>query len=69
VLDEIPECDDPEGMTVCGIRKKRTRSGYQVFIGECLKTKGLKGQPFGAAASKMKECAEEWRLKKNAGQA
>jgi len=69
VVDEIPECEDPEGITVCGIRKNRTRSGYNIFIGECMKTKGLKGQPFGAAAPKMKECAQAWKEKQKANAA
>jgi hypothetical protein len=62
VVDEIPECEDPEGIAVCGIRKKRKASEYQIFIGQCLRDKHLKG--FDPTA--LKDCAAQWRqLKKS----
>ncbi len=41
---------------------KRAPSAYNIFSGECMREKGVKG--FGQAAPAMKACAADWRAKK-----
>ena len=62
-LDEIGTCPDEGTIEFCG-RKKRAASAYQVYIKDCLATKPIKGQPFGAAGEFMKECAAQWNAQK-----
>lgn len=62
-LEQIPDCDDSMGIELC-VKKPRSRSEYQVFISECMKSKPIKGKPFGAASEYMKECAVAWRRRK-----
>jgi hypothetical protein len=69
LIREMPECDNAQAVDFCWLPKgqakgKRGRSEYQEFVSKCMKGKGLKGQPFGAAAPAMKECTIEWRAKK-----
>ena len=63
-LEKIPDCPDPLGIQMC-VKPLRAKSEYQIFIGECLRTKPIKGKPFGEAAKYMKECAVEWRRRKD----
>lgn len=42
-------------------KKKRCPSGYNEFIGACMKKVDLKGKPFGAAAPFMKQCSATWK--------
>ena len=67
LLDKIPDCPDPLGIDLC-VKPPRAKSEYQIFIGECLKTKPLKGKPFGEASKYMTECAVEWKRRKNENQ-
>lgn len=62
MLEEIAVCQVGPQIQMCGVTGKRPRSAYQQFISECMKSKNIKG--FGAAAPAMKECALEWRTKK-----
>ena len=62
-LDQIPDCDDSMGIELC-VKKPRARSEYQVFIGDCMRSKPIKGKPFGEASRYMKECAVEWKRRK-----
>jgi len=62
-LENIPDCGDPLALNLC-IKPPRAKSGYQIFISECMKSKPIKGKPFGAASAYMKECAVEWRARK-----
>lgn len=47
---------------------KRPRSAYQEFVSQCMKSKPIKGKPFGAASSYMKECAEAWKKQRKGAQ-
>lgn len=72
-IADMPEC--PKGYTLqfCPIsagggrrqhtetREKRAPSAYNVFIGSCMKSKPIKGKPFGEAGKFMKECAAAWK--------
>lgn len=72
MIDEVRTCPTgivlelcPVGVTT-GTKGKRTkvkrpRSAYQEFISQCMKSKPIKGKPFGAASKYMKECATEWK--------
>ena len=64
ILDKIEDCPDPLQIQVCG-KSPRAKSDYQVFVGECMRSKPIKGKPFGAASAYMKECASEWKNRKN----
>jgi hypothetical protein len=74
MIDSVPNCSAGEVLQFCpvseagvvGKPQKRPRSAYQQFISDCMKTKPIKGKPFGAASQYMKECAREWRERKNA---
>ena len=59
-LDTIKDCSEPLELKMCTI-SGRAKSEYQVFIGNCMRSKPIKGKPFGEAAKYMKECAVEWR--------
>lgn len=71
MIDSVRTCPVGEVLRFCpvesrlGARKvkatKRPRSAYQEFISQCMKSKPIKGKPFGEAAKYMKECAHEWR--------
>lgn len=70
-IDEIATCSIGEIMELCpGQARDRRRGGkrepsaYQVFIGQCMRSKPIKGKPFGEAAKFMKECSLEWRKSK-----
>lgn len=63
-LEKIPDCPDPLGIEVCA-KPERKKSEYQIFISECMKTKPIKGKPFGEASRYMKECAVAWRKRKD----
>ena len=62
-LEDIPTCPigQPIGFEIAKRRSKRQPSEYQQFIGQCMKTKGIKS--FGEAPKAMKECAAQWRKK------
>ena len=63
IVDEIATCPVGEILDLCGGRVgkgKRQPSAYSTFIGECMRSKPIKGKPFGEAAKYMKECAEAW---------
>jgi len=62
-VDKIEDCPDPLEIQMC-VKPKRARSEYQLFIGNCMKSKPIKGKPFGEASKYMKECAAEWRNRK-----
>jgi hypothetical protein len=47
----------------CGAKSKRVPSAYQRFIGDCMKSKHIKG--FGQAPAAMRECAAAWRAQKS----
>lgn len=63
VLATIPTCAVPTALQVCqpGTRGQRGPSEYNIFIGECMRAKHIKG--FGAAAPAMKGCAAEWKAR------
>ncbi|MDD5701582.1 MAG: hypothetical protein PHU23_05970 [Dehalococcoidales bacterium] len=50
------ECDCAKGE-----RRKREPSAYNLFIGECMRSKPIAGKPFGTAGKYMGECAQSWR--------
>ena len=62
-LEIIPDCPDSLEIELC-IKPPRARSEYQVFVSECMKSKPIKGKPFGEASKYMKECAVSWRKRK-----
>ena len=75
MIDEMPTCPTGEVLTLCpvsaeptktGPRIKRPRSAYQEHISQCMKAKPIKGKPFGAASQYLKECAIEWKQRKQA---
>lgn len=49
IIDSLPECEDDEGLTLCG-RKSRPLSPYQQFMSRCMK-----------GDKSLKECAGDWR--------
>ena len=59
-LETIPDCSNSLELSMC-VKAKGKKSEYQVFIGNCMRSKPIKGKPFGEAAKYMKECAVEWR--------
>jgi len=59
-MDKIGDCSDSMVVEFC-VKSPRTKSEYQVFISKCMKSKPIKGKPFGEASKYMKECAVEWR--------
>jgi len=70
MIDEVETCPTGVVMELCpaGVgnekstkRKSTGRSEYQAFISQCMKSKPIKGKPFGAASQYMKECAVEWK--------
>lgn len=63
-IASIKTCTNDDIINLCSARQKRQPSRYQVFIGECMKSKPIKGKPFGAASHYMRECAQEWREQK-----
>lgn len=63
ILASIPDCKPPELINVCG-RKKRGGSAYNLWIGSCMKSKGIKS--FSDAPAAMRACAKEWRDQKHA---
>lgn len=63
-LQSIPDCDEGILVEFCA-KKKRQPSAYQLFISTCLKEKKVKGKD--DAPGKMRECATEWRAKKERG--
>jgi len=67
LLAKIADCPEPEDIQLCGgktVRGKRAPSAYNIFVGDCIRAKNIKG--FGAAAPAMKGCAAEWRARKEA---
>ncbi len=64
LLEKIPDCPDPLEIQMC-VKPARAKSKYQIFISECMKSKPIKGKPFGEASKYMKECAVEWRRVKD----
>lgn len=67
VVNEIAICPTGEILELCngkGGKGKRQAGPYAIFIGECMRSKPIKGKPFGAAAQYMKECAAEYRKQK-----
>ena len=65
-LDKVADCPDSMSLDLCG-KKARAKSQYQIFISQCMKSKPIKGKPFGEAAKYMKECAVAWRKHKKNG--
>lgn len=75
MIDEMPTCGTGVVMVLCPLpvstrtRKssgeKRPRSAYNSFISGCMKSKPIKGKPFGAASGYMKECAAQWQTQKS----
>lgn len=67
LIKEMVDCPKGSIMNLCispkGEPIKRAPSQYQLFISSCLKSKPIKGKPFGAAAKYMKECSAEWRAR------
>lgn len=57
ILDATPSCVGKELIELC-LKKKRQPNAYQVFVGECLRRKKVRG--FDDAPGKMRECAAEW---------
>lgn len=49
LIDSLPECDDEEGLLMCG-RKSRPLSPYQQFMSRCMK-----------ADKSLRECAGDWK--------
>lgn len=65
ILETVATCPAGEIMNLCsGSSKKRAPSAYQQFIGECMRSKPIKGKPFGTASKYMKECSLEWKSRK-----
>jgi len=62
-LDKVEDCPDPLEIQMC-VKPPRAKSEYQVFIGECMRSKPIKGKPFGEASKYMKQCAAAWRQRK-----
>lgn len=64
-IDVIPACPVGEILNLCGGKPGgRKPNAYQMFIGECMRGKPIKGKPFGEAAKYMKECAVEYKNRK-----
>ena len=68
-ITEIADCDTGIILNLCSGKNKSGRqpSAYQSFISTCMKTKPIKGKPFGEAAKYMKECAIEYRKGQSQG--
>jgi hypothetical protein len=71
-IQSIPECKLPDAIELSEVKRtrrggaervKRAPSAYNLFIGSCLKNKHIKG--FRNAAPALRECAVEWKQKKN----
>lgn len=62
VIQEAPDCDDPDGADFCQ-RKKKKRSPYQEFVSNCIKRKRAGGMT--EAPLIMQECAAEWQRTKS----
>lgn len=60
ILETVATCPVGEILNLCQ-GKKRQPSAYQLFIGDCMRSKPIKGKPFGTASKYMKECSLEWR--------
>ena len=66
----MPTCSLGEILELCGGKLGGGKAGgrkagpYAVFIGECMRSKPIKGKPFGEAAKYMKECAVQYRQQK-----
>lgn len=60
LLKAVADCPKDQTMNLCG-KEKREPSEYQRWISSCMKSKPIKGQPFGAASGYMKECALAWK--------
>ena len=62
-VDALLTCPGGEIFEICGGKRGggRKPGAYASFIGTCLKSKPIKGKPFGAAAQYMKECSLEWK--------
>ena len=60
LLKAVADCPKGQDLNLCG-KEKRVSSEYQRFISDCMKTKPIKGKPFGVASGYMKECAGAWR--------
>lgn len=65
-VNEIATCPTGIIMDLClgGTKTGRQPSAYQQFIGQCMKSKPIKGKPFGEAAKYMKECSAQWKQQK-----
>lgn len=63
-LDKVPDCPDAMEIQFC-VKPPRAKSEYQVFVSQCMKSKPIKGKPFGEASKYMKECAVEWKRRKD----
>jgi len=58
--------DCPQGVSLQiedGPKKRRELSGYQEFMGRCLRETGIRS--FGSAAQAMRQCAAQWRNRQN----
>jgi hypothetical protein len=62
MVEDMPTCGQQRKQT----KEKRAPSAYNLYISECMKTKPIKGQPFGTAGSFMRECAAAWKKSKGA---
>lgn len=58
ILVNTPECEDGSMLNICS-RGTKKKSEYNLFIGECMRAKKIKG--FGNAAPAMRECAAKWK--------
>ncbi len=64
MIAALKTCAKGETINLCSAKQKRQPSQYQMFISECMKSKPLKGKPFGEASKYMKECSVAWNAKK-----
>ena len=61
LLKAVADCPKGQDISLCVGKEKRAPSEYQRYISDCMKSKPIKGKPFGAASGYMKECAGAWR--------
>jgi hypothetical protein len=61
VIEEVDECEDPDGANFCR-RKKKKLSTYQQFVSSCAKRKRAAGMTDSSLI--MQECAAEWQREK-----
>lgn len=64
LLAKVAECEKPQELEwcACGGKLKRAPSVYNLFIRDCLKTKGI--HSFAETAPAMRDCARQWKQAK-----